>query len=504
MTDHSKKQNGLSLPHSVFSADWVRQHESVAAAALSLSLFELMVRAGEAAFALARQYYPASRHWLILCGHGNNGGDGYILAARAQAAGLKVTLIACEGNRPLPAEAALAREQWLSAGGNIFPQDCLWPQDIDLIIDGLLGTGLRAAPRGSYATLIEMANRYRAPKLALDIPSGLGAETGAAPGAVIRAEHTLTFVALKPGLLTGQARDWVGQLHCDDLGLSPWLDQQMPHIERITSDNLSKWLKPRRPCSYKGEQGRLLLVGGDKGLGGAIRMAGESALRSGAGLVRVLTNIDHVAPLLTARPELMVQALSDDLLIEAIDWADTLVIGPGLGQGDWGRNALKLLQQSDKPALWDADALNLLVLNPLRRQNRVLTPHPGEAARLLGCTVAEIESDRLLSVRRLVETYGGVVVLKGAGTLIASEQGEMAIADVGNAGMATGGMGDILSGIIGGLIAQKLVLYDAACAGCVVHGAAADQLAEQQGTRGLLATDLLPVIPNYVNPELAK
>lgn len=504
MADHSNKKNGLSLPHSVFSADWVRQHESIAAAHLSLSLFELMVRAGSAAFELARQWYPASRHWLILCGHGNNGGDGYIVAQCALNAGLTVTLIACEGNRPLPAEASQASEQWLSAGGMILPQESLWPQDIDLIIDGLLGTGLRAAPQGNYATVIDMANRHRAPTIALDIPSGLGADTGAAPGAVIRAEHTLTFVALKAGLLTGQARDWVGQLHCHDLGLSAWFDHQMSQIERITSDNLPDWLKPRRPCTHKGEQGRLLLVGGDKGFGGAIRMAAEAALRSGAGLVRVLTHVEHIAPLLAARPELMVQELSDNLLTEAMDWADGWVIGPGLGQGDWGQNALKVLQESDKPALWDADALNLLALNPYRRQNRVLTPHPGEAARLLDCSVAEIESDRLLSVRRLVEQYGGVVVLKGAGTLIACEQGEMAIADVGNAGMATGGMGDILSGIIGGLIVQKLVLYDAACAGCVVHGAAADQLAEQQGTRGLLATDLLPVIPNYVNPELAK
>ena len=233
-------------------------------------------------------------------------------------------------------------------------------------------------------------------------------------------------------------------------------------------------------------------------------MAGEAALRSGAGLVRVLTHIEHVAPILAARPELMVQELTQETLEQGIGWADVLVVGPGLGQSDWGRNALNLLQQSDKPALWDADALNLLALNPHRRQNRVLTPHPGEAARLLGCRVADIESDRLLSARNIVKQYGGVVVLKGAGTLIASEQGEMAIADVGNAGMASGGMGDILSGIIGSLIAQKLVLYDAACAGCVVHGVAADKLAEVQGTRGLLATDLLPVIPKYVNPELAR
>lgn len=504
MTSHSEKQYSSSLPHSAWSADWIRQAEPAAAASLGISLYSLMLRAGAAAYALACDHYPASRHWLVLCGHGNNGGDGYVVARLAAAAGASVTVIACGGSRPLPAEAAAARQAWLESGGQIQPANSRWPQDIDLIIDGLLGTGLGAAPRAPYDALIEAVNRASAPVIALDIPSGLLAESGAVPGAAIRAAHTMTFIALKPGLLTGQARDWVGQLHYSTLGLADWLAEQPSQIQRFTAGNLGQWLTPRRPCSHKGDHGRLLVVGGDHGLGGAIRMAAEAALRAGAGLVRVLTHMEHVGPLLTARPELMVQRLSDDTLLQALEWADVIVIGPGLGQGDWGRNALKLLQASDKPTLWDADALNLLALHPEKRQNRVITPHPGEAARLLSCRTADIESDRLLAARRLVAQYGGVVVLKGAGTLIAGPRGEMAIADVGNAGMASGGMGDVLSGIIGGLLAQKLPLYDAACAGCVVHGAAADYVAAKQGTRGLLATDLLPAIPHYVNPELAK
>jgi NAD(P)H-hydrate epimerase len=245
-------------------------------------------------------------------------------------------------------------------------------------------------------------------------------------------------------------------------------------------------------------------VGGDTGFAGAIRMASEAALRSGAGLVRVLTHKENTGPLLTARPELMVEELTAESLDEGLEWADVLVIGPGLGQKEWGKQAVERAENWDKPALWDADALNLLAINPRKRQNRVLTPHPGEAARLLGCSVNEIESDRLLSAKKLTERYGGVVVLKGAGTLIASERGEMAVADVGNAGMASGGMGDVLSGIIGGLLAQKLNSYDAACAGSVVHGAAADEIAHRQGTRGMLATDLLAVIAPLVNPDLKK
>jgi hydroxyethylthiazole kinase-like uncharacterized protein yjeF len=502
MTNHNEKPYDNSLPHSVWPADWLRRAEPKAAAWLGITLYDLMQRAGQAAYALARDAYPASQHWLILCGHGNNGGDGYVVARLAAAAGIKVTLIACDGSRPLPPEATSARQAWQAGGGEIHPAGSPWPADIDLIIDGLLGTGLAAAPRAPYDALIEAANRASAPVVALDIPSGLLAESGSAPGAVIRAAHTITFIALKPGLLTGQARDWVGQLHYGSLGLTAWLAQQPAAIQRITARDLTRWLHPRRPCSHKGEHGRLLLVGGDLGFGGAIRMAAEAALRSGAGLVRVLTHIEHVAPLLTARPELMVQRLTDDSLQQAVEWADVVAIGPGLGQGAWGKNALKIVQSSDKPALWDADALNLLALNPEKRQNRVITPHPGEAARLLGCSIADIESNRLLSVQRLVEHYGGVALLKGAGTLIADEYGAMSIADVGNAGMASGGMGDVLSGIISGLLAQKIPLYDAARAGCVVHGAAADCVAGRQGTRGLLATDLLLQIPHYVNPEL--
>ncbi len=489
-----------SLPHSAYYADWVKQGEREGAKQLGISLYTLMERAGLATFTLCRQLYPLTAHWLILCGNGNNGGDGYVVARLAKQAGVNVILIACEGQTPLPDEAAEARRQWLDAQGDILDASSPWPQDIDLIVDGLLGIGIRSAPRLPYSTLIDAANAHPAPVVAIDIPSGLQADTGSVPGAVIRAAHTHTFVALKPGLLTGQARDWVGCLHYADLGLATWFETQKPQIHRVNTDNLVEWFQPRRPCAHKGEFGKLLLIGGDLGMGGAIRMAGEAALRSGAGLVRVLTHPFNVAPILTARPELMVQAFDKAVLAEALNWADTLVIGPGLGQGEWGKEVFKLVKGCDKTALWDADVLNLLAIAPQKRQNRVLTPHPGEASRLLGCSIAEIESDRLLSARRLVERYGGVVVLKGAGTIIAQDSA-IAIADVGNPGMATGGMGDVLSGIIGGLMAQKAALFDAACAGCVIHGAAADSVAAQYGERGLLATDLLPAIPKYVNPE---
>ncbi|HDR2158280.1 TPA: bifunctional ADP-dependent NAD(P)H-hydrate dehydratase/NAD(P)H-hydrate epimerase [Enterobacter cancerogenus] len=502
MTDHTVKKNPASIPHSIWDADDLRCAEKEAADSLGITLFELMQRAGEAAFNVARHAYPDATHWLILCGHGNNGGDGYVVARLAVAAGLRVTLLAQESDKPLPEEASDAREAWLNAGGTIHAADILWPDDIDLIVDGLLGTGLRNAPRDPIAALIERANAHPAPVVALDIPSGLIAQTGATPGAVIHAAHTITFIALKPGLLTGKARDVVGKLHRNALGLDGWLAGQDTHITRFDETDLAQWLTPRRPTSHKGDHGRLVIIGGDHGTAGAIRMAGEAALRSGAGLVRVLTRSENISPLITARPELMVHELTPQTLDDSLEWADVVVVGPGLGQQAWGKQALQKVGNFRKVTLWDADALNLLAINPDKRHNRILTPHPGEAARLLNCSVAEIERDRLLSAQRLVKRYGGVAVLKGAGTIVACESGAMGIVDAGNAGMASGGMGDVLSGIIGALLGQKLTPYDAACAGCVVHGAAADRLAAQYGTRGMLATDLFCTLRRVVNPDV--
>lgn len=501
MTDHTVKKNPESIPHSIWHADDLRHAEKEAADSLGITLYELMQRAGEAAFNVARTAYPESSHWLILCGHGNNGGDGYVVARLAVAAGIHVTLLALESDKPLPEEASAAREAWLNAGGVIHATDIVWPEEIDVIIDGLLGTGLRSAPRDPVATLIARANAHSAPVVALDIPSGLMAQTGTTPGAVIQAAHTVAFIALKPGLLTGKARDVTGTLHHNALGLESWLAGQETHVSRVEASLLAQWLPPRRPTSHKGDHGRLVIIGGDHGTAGAIRMTGEAALRCGAGLVRVLTRIENSAPIITARPELMVHELTPQSLEESLEWADVVVIGPGLGQQAWGKQALQKVENFRKPMLWDADALNLLAINPDKRHNRILTPHPGEAARLLNCSVAEIESDRLLSARRLVKRYGGVAVLKGAGTVVASDEA-LGIVDAGNAGMASGGMGDVLSGIIGALLGQKLPLYDAACAGCVAHGVAADKLAARYGTRGMLATDLFCTLRRVVNPDV--
>ncbi|SQK76891.1 Nicotinamide nucleotide repair protein [Tatumella ptyseos] len=215
-----------------------------------------------------------------------------------------------------------------------------------------------------------------------------------------------------------------------------------------------------------------------------------------------MTHASNIPAILSARPELMVAEASDEKLQEALEWADMLVIGPGLGQSQRARQLLNQVKKSKKDTLWDADALNLLAIDPDTRQNRILTPHPGEAARLLGSTVSAVERDRLQAARELTLRYGGVVVLKGAGTLITSFKDEMTIADAGNPGMATGGMGDVLSGVIAALAGQKLSLYDAACAGVVAHSAAADAVASESGMRGMLASDLFIPLRRFVNPDM--
>ncbi|MTD41264.1 bifunctional ADP-dependent NAD(P)H-hydrate dehydratase/NAD(P)H-hydrate epimerase [Erwinia sp. CPCC 100877] len=502
MMDHNLKNNDVSIPHEIWPADWLRMAEKEAADALGLTLYELMQRAGEAAFRIVSTYYPDSRHWMVLCGHGNNGGDGYVVARLAQGAGITVTLLALESDKPLPEEAQSARAAWLGAGGTIHSPLAPWPEGIDLIVDGLLGTGLKAAPRTSVAQLIEHINQHPAPVVALDVPSGLNAQTGVAPGAVVSANHTVTFIALKPGLLTGRGHDFAGKLHHNALGLEPWLNAQRAPVTRYDATQLARWLRPRRATAHKGDNGRLVVIGGDRGTAGAIRMTGEAALRAGAGLVRVLTHKENIAPLLSARPELMVHELTPESLNQSLEWADVVAIGPGLGQDTWGKKALQKVENFRGPMVWDADALNLLAINPDKRQNRIITPHPGEAARLLNCSVTQIESDRLLAAQALVKRYGGGVVLKGAGSVVVNDQGLTGIIDAGNPGMASGGMGDVLTGIIAALLAQKLPAWEALCAGCVVHGAAADELARRYGQRGMLASDLLAVLYRFVNPDM--
>jgi len=353
----------------------------------------------------------------------------------------------------------------------------------------LYGIGLNRAPERSVATLIEHINARGVPVLALDLPSGLNADSGHAPGAVVRADVTVTFIAGKRGLHTGRSADLVGVLELASLGVPDSVYVGIrPDAQLLAADALP----PRSRYANKGDNGHVLVIGGEHGMAGAVRLAGESALRGGAGLVSVATRVGHVPALNAARPELMAHAVDGPQALESLlERADVLALGPGLGQGAWGHALWLTALDANKPLVLDADGLNLLASEPRTfTAPTVLTPHPGEAARLLGMTTKDVEKDRFAAVRELARRYAAVVVLKGSGSLIADPDGRLDVCPWGNPGMASGGMGDLLTGVVAALLAQGCTPWHAACLGVGLHARAGDRAA-QQGERGLLATDLL-------------
>jgi len=472
-----------------------------AAAAQSGDDYDLMRRAGHAAWRTVLERWPATRSLVVVCGPGNNGGDGYVLARHAQAAGLAVCVVHLPEHEPRGALAPRARDEYVAAGGAVRIPSAL--PDADLLVDALFGIGLDRPVQGGAAALIDAVNRHPAPVLALDVPSGLDAARGSAPGHAVVASRTIEFIVPKAGLRTGQARDLVGELRCDSLGIDPASAGSGPMALQLKAPDLARWLQPRRNDSHKGRHGRVLCVGGEQGHAGAILMAAEAALRSGAGLVDVATRAAHVTALLARLPEAMAHAVADDggLSPALVEAADVVLLGPGLGQGAWGERLFETALTAHKPMVLDADALNLLAARPRPLPRAVLTPHPGEAARLLGVTVADIQCDRFHAAHLLAERYRANVVLKGAGTVVASP-GEIArLIDAGNPGMAVGGMGDVLAGVVASLYAQGMAPFDAAACGALLHAAAGDAAAADGGQRGLLPTDLMPWLRRLANPE---
>jgi len=453
----------------------------------------LMQRAAWSAFESLRRHWPGARRIVVLCGPGNNGGDGFLLARLAREAGFGVqayALTSASGG-----DAALARQAWLEAGGTLLPLEAATAlPEADVFVDALYGSGLARPLEGAAAQAAGALATGGTPVLALDIPSGLSADTGQPLGIAVRAAVTVTFVAWKRGLFTGASAD-----HCDTLELAdldiPAVARAgiVPDAERLSWPDLRARLPARPRSAHKGLFGHVLAIGGDYGMGGAIRLAGEAALRVGAGLASVATRAAHVAPLLAARPELMAHAVDGPQdLPSLLERADVIALGPGLGTRAWGHALWTTAMRSGKPSVLDADALNLLARSQRHFAIRaVLTPHPAEAARLLDSDTATIQHDRFAAVRALAARYAAVVVLKGAGTLIGSPQGDVAVCPWGNPGMASGGMGDVLTGVIAGLLAQGLTAWDAACLGVALHARAGDEAARTDGERGLLAGDLL-------------
>ncbi|WP_372613179.1 NAD(P)H-hydrate dehydratase, partial [Halomonas sp.] len=374
-----------------------------------------------------------------------------------------------------------------------------------VLVDALLGTGLSGDVRGDALDAITAINRSGKPVLAIDIPSGLHADTGAELGAAVRATLTVTFIGDKLGLHTGAAPSHLGELDFRPLGVNAEAEADLvPAAHLLEAGLVGAWMPPRMRGAHKGEFGHALVLGGAPGVGGAALIAADACARLGAGKVSLATAPEHVTASLVRRPEVMVHGVrgaSD--LDELPERADVLVVGPGLGQGSWGQAIFQVALGAGRPLVVDADALNLLAsrFTGEYRDDWILTPHPGEAARLLGISAAEVEADRPAAVRELQRRLGGVVVLKGAGSLVAGPQG-LAVCPFGNPGMASGGMGDALSGMLGALLGQGLPLETAARLGVVVHALAADMAADDSGERGLLATDLASYAQLLINPGM--
>lgn len=487
-------------PIKLYSAEAVRHLDSVAINEFKISGYELMKRAAKATFDHLQNTYPLARQILVCCGGGNNAGDGYVIAKLAQLAGLKVKVISLVNADRLSGDAKTAWKDWHSLTHQSVKYSEALLQQTDVVVDALLGTGLQREVEGEWAELINAINASGKPVIAVDIPSGLYADTGSVAGCAIKASSTMTFIALKKGLFTHLGVDHCGEILFDNLSLPAGVYQRQPEqAELLDWQYLKQLIKPRHASAHKHQLGHVLILGGDKGMPGAIRMAAEAALRSGAGLVSVVSHPEHAAVVLTGRPELMFSACEDGHVpAELLSKATAIVIGPGLTDSVWSHNVMASALQSSVAKVVDAGALHLLSVEDGPQDNWVLTPHAGEAAALLGESSRIIQESRFASAKLLQHQFGGTVVLKGAGTLIQSADELIRLCPYGNAGMASAGMGDVLSGIIASLIAQGYSLPLASQLGVCIHALAGDRAAEA-GQSGLLASDLFGFIRELVN-----
>lgn len=491
------------MSFSIYSASQSHALDNAAQREIPISGYDLMRRAGKAAFDLLAQRWPRAKSVLVLCGGGNNGGDGWVLATLAKRAGYRVVVISAVDPHSLKGEASQAYADACREGVMLIPVADIEQQTPDVIVDALLGTGFKGQLRDTMIPLIHWINQTKVDVLSLDIPSGVAADANEHFAVAVHATVTLAFIAWKPAHWTGPARPLCGERILVELGVPASVYKACKAQAQLLSIDSLPSLPARSVAAHKGHFGHVVAIGGEHGMGGAVILTAKAALRSGAGLVSVVTRPAHVAALLAQTPEVMahgidVPALATELLTER----HTLLIGPGLGQGAWGQALLQRVLHSSLATVVDADALNLISqwgVEKLRDlPTCIISPHPGEAARLLGCAVADIESDRLGAARRLQQLSGAVVVLKGAGTIV-DDGAQVSICCHGNPGMASGGMGDVLSGVMAALLAQGLSAGDAARRAVAVHSAAADQLASSRGERGLMASDLMPVMRILLN-----
>ncbi len=490
----------MALPTAVYGSQQVRELDAYAIRELGVPGYALMKRAAESALRALRTRWPTALRIVVVCGGGNNGGDGFVLARFAQAAGLEVLTLTVVPPEQLQGDARRAYDDLLASAGAVQPFEARLLADAEVIVDALLGIGVRGPLRPAAQSAVAAINAVLKPVLSIDVPSGLDADTGQVPSAAVEADATVTFVGLKTGLLLGAGPEHAGVVVCDDLEIeAPEREEFRPRLVRLTEAAIAEALPRRARLAHKGTFGRVLVVGGGAGMPGALRLAGEAALRAGAGLVTVAGAPENLAAVVSGCPELIYASLTSGSDLEVhLERADVVAIGPGLGRTEWARALCDRVFASQSPLVVDADALNLLAECRLRkRSNWILTPHPGEAARLLDTSIERVQDERISAVDELVARYGGVAVLKGAGTLIAGE-GARSICERGNPGMATAGMGDVLTGAIAAVLAQCRDLGRAARVGVLAHAIAGD-IAARDGQRGLIARDVLRELRASVN-----
>lgn len=489
----TKSENAL------FHTDQIKACEQQVYQTYHVDETELMHQAGTEAYFFIKRAFSKVKHIAVYCGSGNNAGDGYVLAQLAHEEGYSVIVYQCKAIEELPFAAQHSALLAIAAGVECQSADEPLDSDIELIVDALLGIGLKGPVQGSIASAINQINSSGLPIVSLDVPSGLNANTGQVENYCVKATATITFIAKKLGMYTADGSDYCGEIHCRHLQLQSSIAKYTPRAILLEPEVLTLPLPARRKNSHKGHYGHVLVIGGGSGMPGAVTLAAKAALRSGAGSVTVATSPEHVSAILPLIPEAMVWGVSTAKELELlIAHATVCVVGPGLGDSEWARSLFLAAMTSQLPMVIDASALRLLAENPQVDDNWILTPHPGEAASLLSCSTSEIQNDRYQAAQAIQHQYGGVVVLKGNGTILQTVERNTFVCTKGNPGMASAGMGDILSGIIAGQCAQGVSLSDAAKLGIWIHAMAGDHAAKSIGKIGILASDLLPIIPSIL------
>ena len=491
----------MTTPTPIYNNTEIRSIERLTAS-------PLMERAGLAAAEIARDRLLTKEinAVLVLAGPGNNGGDAFVVARYLKSWWLNVTLVFSGERENLPDDAKHALDKWLSAGGEILtemPENKIW----GAVIDGLFGIGLDRDLVGKNLALVNTVNLMRLPVLALDVPSGLGSDTGNCHGATVRATMTVTFIGLKPGLFTRFGPDYCGEIILCKLDLDP-SSLVTPHAWKLDRPYAQKLLPPPRPSdSHKGMFGSVGVIGGATGMVGAAFLAGTAALKLGAG--RVYLGLMAVDPPVTSadQPELMLRPVHELFKLAHLS---CLIVGPGLGmQPDahfWLSNAL----ESEMPLVLDADALNLIAVHPelasllrARTAASVLTPHVAEAARLLGTDSSNLQHDRMAAAAELAKRFNCYTVLKGVGSICTFPDGRSYLNTSGNPGLSSAGTGDVLSGIIGAFLAQGLDAGNALLLAVHLHGAAADSLLERyEGPIGMTASEITDAARGLLNQWL--